>query len=88
MKANELRKINKKWLLKFGFEKPKWADCYFIENQFICLALVYRNKEWLTHTDNSIAGCNFLTDKVQYVHQLQNLYFLLTGEELCTKVVK
>lgn len=30
-------------------------------------------------------GYSVITDKIQFVHQLQNLYFALTGEELTFK---
>lgn len=32
-----------------------------------------------------IYGHDFLLSKIKYVHQLQNLYFALTGEELTIK---
>lgn len=62
--------ITEEWLLKFGFDK--------IENG------TYLNKFYVT----IVSGyCVFwITDTysvaIKYVHQLQNIYFALTGEEL------
>lgn len=70
--------INADWLLKLGFEKKKQPgrlyDYYYIKNglyfSFIDFhRLVYKNKA--------------LEDvKCTYVHQLQNLYYSLSGTEL------
>ena len=75
--------ITEEWLLKFGFE---WTD-YDEENPDF-LGLKYRNRD-LFYTDRS---CNFEyvsfnnsilgVININYVHQLQNLYFTLTGSEL------
>jgi hypothetical protein len=68
------------WLLKFGFEKSGlWT--YVIELQGN-LKLVY----YLGEKGWSI-GFKSYSDfsNLYYVHQLQNLYFALTGEELTLK---
>ena len=68
------------WLLKFGFEKSGlWT--YVIELQGN-LKLVY----YLGEKGWSI-GFKSYSDfsNLYYVHQLQNLYFALTGEELTIK---
>lgn len=72
--------LTEEWLLKFGFRlsvgaawyNDKFNDSYFKEN--------FRLNKW----DD---GRLFLWDykfpnEIKYVHQLQNLYFALTGEEL------
>lgn len=69
--------LTEEWLLKFGFERKPWG-------------LV---KGGLLFRDNIKNPCKELTLEVgngfrvtlQYVHQLQNLYFALTGEELTVK---
>jgi hypothetical protein len=38
--------------------------------------------ERLTKTELSISGLGIKMPHIQYLHQLQNLYFALTGEEL------
>jgi hypothetical protein len=71
--------LTEEWLIKFGFKKNsdngdlKGNDCYYTHKNFKrCISLP-----------------NFIYDgiKIKYVHQLQNLYFALTGEELEVKNV-
>lgn len=67
--------LTEEWLLKFGFEghgEGIMQDIY---------TLKYFNVQ------NSEAGFLHLGSQValRYVHQLQNLYFALTGEELTIK---
>jgi len=71
--------LTEEWLLKFGFEKIGgylW-DCKKLgENRFL------NNPFSPTHFE--VRG--FIPKShIQYVHQLQNLYFALTGEELIIK---
>lgn len=70
--------LTEEWLLKFGFEhkRTEKADNYYLDH--------FR----ITFTDKKniyIVYANSLSFKYNkyYVHQLQNLYFALTGEELC-----
>ena len=66
--------LTEEWLLNFGFERQPWG-------------LV---KGGLLFKDNIKHPCEELTLEIgngfrvtaQYVHQLQNIYFALTGEEL------
>jgi len=63
--------LTEEWLLKFGFEQKNGIKCWVNEDVEICfetLANYYRLYP--------------RTNKIKYVHQLQNLYFALTGEEL------
>ena len=68
--------LTEEWLLKFGFEKPahSWG------NDIIHLS------EWDDFPLNWCVAINknnaILVQKLKYIHQLQNLYFVLTGEEL------
>lgn len=69
--------LTEEWLLKFGFERRPWG--------LIINGLLFR--------DNIKNPCEVLTleigngfrTEVKHVHQLQNLYFALTGEELTIK---
>ena len=65
--------LTEEWLLKFGFKKKyksyEKCDFTFLQGGFDKLA--YK----LTIIENT----------PKYVHQLQNLYFALTGEELTFK---
>jgi hypothetical protein len=75
--------ITEDWLVRLGLEKSHgmWSR-YFQESNpgFFYLELFENGKFHLTNTDygkSSVA--------IEYVHQLQNLYFAITGEELTLK---
>lgn len=76
--------LDKKSLLKFGFkhqyENIKGVDFfdYHIDDNFSLY--VNLNKMNISVSKKNIG--NVFTKDIQYVHQLQNLYFALTGEEL------
>jgi hypothetical protein len=71
--------LTEDWLLKFGFEEDKNRLYTTMKGE----------SQWYI---NGIDGCIFFSDvlefdcvpntKIKYVHQLQNLYFALTNEEL------
>jgi hypothetical protein len=64
--------LTEEWLLKFGFEKINHRT----------EGIIYQNK-WLRFTETFYADWRGgAIGKIQYVHQLQNLYFALTGNEL------
>jgi hypothetical protein len=71
--------LTEEWLLKFGFEKQQDGDltiypgknCYAFSEQWI-------HNGYPTSDSNALMKC-------KYVHQLQNLFFALTGEELTIK---
>lgn len=71
--------LTEEWLLKFGFEKPAYS---WIGDKF-------HLSEWDDYPFHWCVALNknnaILVDKLNYVHQLQNLYFALTGEELTLK---
>jgi hypothetical protein len=72
--------ITKEWLLKLGFEQNEILQLKFDEYSkgFITLGKVVSGEELYQLIYD---GKCFLTF-VQYVHQLQNLYFVVTGKEL------
>ena len=81
--------LTEEWLLKFGFVKregERWCDTHeeFEECVYYNLNLLelHYNSESGYYTDNSFEH----ELKLKYVHQLQNLYFALTGEELTLKL--
>ena len=69
--------LTEEWLFKFGFEKSKRFEsgelkpCYAI----FSLAVMIRHNSFFI---DWIGG----NTELNHVHQLQNLYFALTGEEL------
>lgn len=67
--------LTEEWLLKFGFVKHKTTDIYptFAKQMFNWNdGILY------------IIGYGFM-NHIKHVHQLQNIYFALTGEELVVK---
>ena len=73
--------LTEEWLLKLGFTRHH-AD-YF--NDVIYIKNVPNNNEfeWGLYPNKIGSGIQVKNGKLlKYVHQLQNLYFSLTGEEL------
>lgn len=74
--------ITSDWLVRLGFEEGS-DDYGFLDNdysiEFIvlkdCMSVLFR------YYDDSIC---FSLDHIKYVHQLQNLFFALTGKEITT----
>jgi hypothetical protein len=76
-------KLTEEWLLKFGFRKN--GHVTFLSNAYQRFMLG-RNSMY------SLNGIDFIYDvndhslcEIKHVHQLQNLYFALTGEKLKLK---
>ena len=64
--------LTEEWLLKFGFKKISEIGDYSNGNMTVILAI--SNKIY-----------TLKRKRINHVHQLQNLYFALTGEELTLK---
>lgn len=76
--------LTEEWLLKFGFEKKSYKNKYPKDRFIISDIDLYYTKQ------ESFEGYVLSYDKtiirgINYVYQLQNLYFALTGEELTLK---
>lgn len=71
--------LTEEWLEKFGFEKNE-NGLYKLFNQSEVPILLNGDLNGWT-----CDGINFSINNTQYVHQLQNLYFALTNEELKLK---
>lgn len=69
--------LTEEWLLNFGFEKDgSLSYRYFLREKSIKYDI----------DDNCICiSDSWEWSKIKYVHQLQNLYFALTNEELTLK---
>jgi hypothetical protein len=68
--------LTEEWLLKFGFE---WKQIKDVSSYTFSKLEIYQyssnnNKIFFEYSDGEV--------ELKYVHQLQNLYFALTGEEL------
>ncbi len=74
----QLIPLTEEWLERFGFENMPDSKT-FTKNAFI----YDLETESLYHDDESLVHSESIT--LHYVHQLQNLYFALTGEELIVK---
>jgi hypothetical protein len=76
--------LTEEWLLNFGFNRHH-AD---YGNGIIYIKNVIDNTEfeWGVYPNELGSGIQIQNRKLlKYVHQLQNLYFALTGEELVVK---
>jgi hypothetical protein len=78
--------LTEEWLLKFGFNKEHNSDesedrdCFYINDSDDSFYMNYDYKSYYGwYLGATTYG--YLTS-LQYVHQLQNLYFALTGTEL------
>lgn len=83
--------LTEEWLLKFGFEQIDKSDNDYITytdpNHDYYLQLDVRRKDnKYIILDNSFDDLRaFSMVDIEYVHQLQNLYYCLIGEELIFK---
>lgn len=69
--------LSEDWLLKFGFVKNDYPYDDYVSPPFgLGMNIIKISKDM-----------EFFIFKLSYVHQLQNLYFALTGEELTIKEV-
>lgn len=73
--------LTEEWLLKFGFLKYKYGHNAYRQKSFIIEEGLLKNYPYgfrkRIFKEDSL-GLTYL----KHVHQLQNLYFALTGEEL------
>lgn len=70
--------LTEEWLMNFGFIIDYDKGCYFKEFNRSCLYI--DSEEFIIY----IAGDEICT--LEYLHQLQNLFFAITGRELERKV--
>lgn len=78
--AGEFIDLTEEWLLKLGFEKTNKIYFGGLNPCFakFSFALMVRHESYLFDWVGGIT-------KIEYVHQLQNLYYFLTNEELFIK---
>jgi hypothetical protein len=67
--------ITEEWLIKFGFEKNSY---WFKDDNMLRFGLIDNKLHCSIGNDEN----GFLYNRINYIHQLQNLYFALTGQEL------
>ena len=72
--------LTEEWLLKFGFCDQN-GYLIHLENE-LPIDLVYKDGVVSLEDSNELVTSTYFLNKIKHVHQLQNLYFALTGEEL------
>ena len=76
--------LTDEWLLKFGFEKD--GDSFIYGNGWLIVDFptVHYSFDIWTFNENypTTSDWTEIPSNIEYVHQLQNLYFALTNEEL------
>lgn len=71
--------ITEDWLLKFGFEKLTDKSKGFKSNSYTYT----KGVSFIVHLNENSLSVNFWQgNEKKYVHQLQNLFYALTGVEL------
>ena len=77
--------ITEEWLLRFGFYYQSSDKNYVVKSkQENNNSIKKIDGDWCYNNDYSDAACYFVTD-IKYVHQLQNMYYVLNEEELTIK---
>lgn len=85
--------LTEEWLLKFGFEiiDEVINKCYrkqlFKGDGYMDYLSIIDRGVYIFMLTSNYGKESVLANPPKYVHQLQNLYFALTGEELQTSVV-
>jgi len=77
--------LTEEWLLKFGFKNVEgWGfEIPITEHggDGACVIALYHGQYYIIPADGPTIG-HWINAPIQYIHQLQNLYLALTGEEL------
>lgn len=80
--------LTEEWLVKFGFIEHEVVKCLYnkTHNGFeIDITIEGDNVLSVQLSSTNISGAYPNKELFKYVHQLQNLYFALTGEEFTIK---
>lgn len=78
--------LTEEWLLKFGFKYSKEEIACFIKHYYTLNDVQIKIEQWKKDMSFDESYSLYMDygyiNSVKYVHQLQNIYFALTGEEL------
>ena len=74
--------LTEEWLLKLGFELLYTGKSRKVYDFAKDLRFGYSNNHGLSNTQSAVTFVGNSFTHIKYVHQLQNLYFALTGSEL------
>lgn len=69
--------ITEEWLIKLGFEKSDYPN---FTRKVSALTMTCRIQIGINYSE---FGGIYFGDKFQYVHQLQNFIFAVSGQEIC-----
>lgn len=78
--------LTEEWLVKLGFSEKDHEHIDYIPETYFSI----KSEIGIMNINSCFEftldyGGEFSSSKIKYVHQLQNLYFALTGEELTIK---
>ena len=74
-------KLDEEWLSKFGFAESKVKNAFELQVLDDLAKMFFNNDNG--YFELIVGKCICVCPaKIKYVHQLQNLYFALTGEDL------
>ena len=77
--------LTEEWLLKLGLEYDR-AEYYIKEDEYVNLLMFVNSKTKKIYHFADVERRQYQTTlEFKHVHQLQNLYFALTGKELTIK---
>lgn len=76
--------LTEEWLLRLGFKKDERGR--FVKEEFFCYLVCGASSGWKTWVN--LCKDDFTLALVGQVHQLQNLYFAMTSQELTIKEMK
>lgn len=79
--------LTEEWLLNFGFTKDGESFIYGNGWLIVDAPTVHYSFDVWRHNENypTTSDWSEIPNSIEYVHQLQNLYFALTNEELTFK---
>ena len=72
--------LTNEWLVRLGANKGRLREYRFVDQPILLAECSTLKGQWFVYV--SFSGRFESLHKIQYVHQLQNLFFALTGEEL------
>lgn len=75
--------LTEEWILKLGLSS--YQDIKVKDYGFLCIESVNDEKVFYIMGNDNPTYSKMFKLNVKYVHQLQNLYFALTGQELTIK---
>lgn len=71
-------------LLKVGFEYDRLEERFNFYGKNECHYILEKQNDWFFVGIKNSKSINYFVWDIKYLHQLQNLYFALTGQELNT----